>query len=177
MANARSKVVTVTQLKGQTKEQALAGVALSSAMNAALVVDKYQANILGCDLQMDALKESLEVRMSQTKDGDLACLESMLVGQAEALQAIFVSLAMRAQHQSSQKHVESLLSVALKAQTQSRATIQAIVDLKSPRQSTYVGQANISNGPQQVNNRLVTPNSPENWIASNELLVGGENGC
>ena len=43
--------------------------------------------------------------------------------------------------------------LALKAQAQSRATISALVDLKYPKQAaTFVKQANISNGHQQVNN-------------------------
>jgi len=44
------------------------------------------------------------------------------------------------------------MGMALKAQAQSRATISALVDLKYPRQATFVKQANIANGPQQVNN-------------------------
>jgi hypothetical protein len=44
------------------------------------------------------------------------------------------------------------MGLALKAQSQSRATISALVDLKYPRQATFVKQANISHGPQQVNN-------------------------
>ena len=40
----------------------------------------------------------------------------------------------------------------MKAQAQSRATISALVDLKYPRQATFVKQANIAHGPQQVNN-------------------------
>ena len=51
-----------------------------------------------------------------------------------------------------QKNLESFLGLALKAQAQSRATIQAVVELKYPRQVSFVKQANISHGPQQVNN-------------------------
>ena len=42
--------------------------------------------------------------------------------------------------------------MALKAQAQIRATNSALVDLKYPRQATFVKQANIAHGPQQVNN-------------------------
>ena len=44
------------------------------------------------------------------------------------------------------------MGLAFKAQAQSRATISALVDLKNPRQATFVKQANIAHGPQQVNN-------------------------
>ena len=76
----------------------------------------------------------------------------MLISQATALQTIFTSLARRAQDQQYQKNLEAFLGLALKAQAQSRATISALVDLKYPRQATFVKQANIANGPQQVNN-------------------------
>ena len=76
----------------------------------------------------------------------------MLVSQATALQTIFTGLARRAQSQEYQKNLEAFLGLALKAQAQSRATISALVDLKYPRQATFVKQANIAHGPQQVNN-------------------------
>lgn len=85
-------------------------------------------------------------------NGDLHTLEAMLISQATALQTIFTSLARRAQDQEYQKNLEAFLGLALKAQAQSRATISALVDLKYPRQATFVKQANIANGPQQVNN-------------------------
>ena len=44
-------------------------------------------------------------------------------------------------------------AVRQRSQAQSRATIQAVVDLKFPRQATFVKQANIANGPQQINNK------------------------
>ena len=50
------------------------------------------------------------------------------------------------------RHYGAFLGLALKAQAQSRATISALVDLKYPRQATFVKQANIAHGPQQVNN-------------------------
>jgi hypothetical protein len=54
-----------------------------------------------------------------------------------------------------QRHTEAYFAMALKAQAQSRATIEALNEIKHPRQpSTFVraGQANIASGPQQVNN-------------------------
>ena len=62
----------------------------------------------------------------------------MLISQATALQTIFTSLARRAQMQEYQKNLESFLELALEAQAQSRATISALVDLKYPRQATFV---------------------------------------
>ena len=44
------------------------------------------------------------------------------------------------------------MNLALKAQSQSRATIQAFVELKYPKQTNFVKQANIATGHQQINN-------------------------
>ena len=46
------------------------------------------------------------------------------------------------------------VSLALKAQNQSRATLDTLANIKNPRQTVITKQANISNGPQQVNNTL-----------------------
>ena len=74
------------------------------------------------------------------------------MSQATALQTTVTSLARRARLPEHQKHLESFLCLALKAQAQSRATISALVDLKYPRQATFVKQANIAHGPQHLNN-------------------------
>ena len=47
---------------------------------------------------------------------------------------------------------EIYLRLALKAQAQCRTTVETLVEMKNPRPVAFVSQANISNGPQQVNN-------------------------
>jgi len=104
----------------------------------------------------------------------------MLIGQATALQTIFTSLARRAMNQEYQKNLESFLGLALKAQAQSRATISALVDLKYPRQATFVKQANIANGPQQVNNGTMQAGAHSHAVeiepSQNELLEDASHG-
>ena len=95
--------------------------------------------------------------MREVKDGNLSGLEAMLLSQATALQTVFTSLALRAASQERLLNYQMFMGLALKAQAQSRATITALVDLKYPRQATFVKQANIAHGPQQVNNN--TPSS------------------
>ena len=146
------KVLEVTKAKDQTEAQAVAWVAVSPETNAAVVIDAYQPNIAGSDVNLMALIEALRKSTDQGKAGDLSHLEAMLIGQATALQTIFTSFAKRAAHQQYQKNLEAFMGLALKAQAQSRATISALVDLKYPRQATFVKQANIAHGPQQVNN-------------------------
>ena len=45
------------------------------------------------------------------------------------------------------------MSVALKAQAQSRVTLTALADMKHPRQPNFIGQQNIA-ATQQVNNSI-----------------------
>ena len=148
-------VINVTQLEGQSGANALAKAAILPTLNAALVVHAYQDNLLGWETSLDGLAHGLTASMERSKGGDLSTLEDMLIGQATALQTIFTSLARRAQAQTSQRNLEAFLGLALKAQAQSRATITALVDLKHPRQAMFVKQANIANGPQQVNNGVL----------------------
>jgi hypothetical protein len=129
-----------------------AKAALSASVSNASVIVMYQENIMGKDLDINALIECLQDTCKDVHAGDLKSVETMLVTQAKALQTIFTSLARKAHGQTYQKHYEAFLGLALKAQAQSRATITALVDLKFPRQATYVKQANIAHGAQQVNN-------------------------
>lgn len=95
--------------------------------------------------------DGLQSKVKQLKNGDTSDLEQMLFGQALALQTIFTCLARKAKEQDRLGHFETLLSLALKAQNQSRKTIQSLSDVKSFKISV-VGQANITSGPQQINN-------------------------
>lgn len=146
------KSLVIKQGEEQTKDQALAQAMVDPETNAATVIDAYLICGSGADVNLMALIDALRKSTDQSRAGDLSHLEAMLIGQATALQTIFTSLARRAHHQTLQAHFEAFLGLALKAQAQSRATISALVDLKFPRQATFVKQANIANGPQQVNN-------------------------
>ena len=64
--------------------------------------------------------------------------------------------------------MESYLRLALKAQAQCRATIETLADMKNPP-VVIARQANISNGPQQVNNGQ-PPRAANSETSPNELL-------
>ena len=127
-------------------------LALQPSVNGAAVIEAYQANVIGKDADMNAMIDRLRETFKDVKGGNLHTLEAMLISQATALQTIFTSLARRASTQDSLRQYQTFLGLAMKAQAQSRATISALVDLKYPRQATFVKQANIAHGPQQVNN-------------------------
>ena len=140
-----------------------ARAALLASVNSAIVIDTYQGNIMGSDPDLLTLVDGLNDTFKEVKSGDLSEMEAMLISQATALQTIFTSLARKAHSQTYQKHYEAFLGLALKAQAQSRATITALVDLKYPRQATYVKQANIAHGAQQVNNGTAPQSNGVNY--------------
>lgn len=157
-----------------------AKLVLMSSVNAASVITAYPNDIVGADVDLGALLNGLSESCSDVKEGHLSTLEAMLTGQAIALQTIFTSLARRAQKQEYQRNLEAFLTLALKAQAQSRATIQALVELKYPRQIAFVKQANISHGPQQVNNgEAHVPSrsrARKKQVAQNKLLEDQSDG-
>lgn len=103
-------------------------------------------------------------------------LESMLVVQANTLDMIFNQFARKAAFCEYLNQMQAHLSLALKAQAQCRATLEVLAEIKNPRPVAFVKQANIANGPQQVNNG--TDGAPpaartrgENADTTNELLT------
>lgn len=117
------------------------------------------------DISVQYAKEMLEEVFERVKSGDLSIAEEMLTSQAFALNVAFNSLAARAARQQDVSTMQMLMNLCFKAQNQSRATLDSLIRLKQPSQTTFVKQANISQGHQQVNN-LCEKNIPP----QNELL-------
>ena len=82
--------------------------------------------------------------------GDMGRVERMLANQALTLDSIFHDMAQRSGRQETYKGIEILMRLALKAQAQARSTAEALALLKNPM--PYIRQANMTTGPQQVNN-------------------------
>jgi hypothetical protein len=76
----------------------------------------------------------------------------MLIIQAHTLDAIFNTLARRANAAEYLPQFEAYLRLGLKAQGQCRATLETLAEIKYPKPVAFVQQANVANGPQQVNN-------------------------
>lgn len=110
----------------------------------------------------------LERTIQKIKSGDISKIEEMYISQAVALEAMFASLARRAKAQDKLLQYETHMRLALKAQNQSRATLQGLVQLKQPSQTTFVKQANIAQGHQQVNNLAEKNITPQNELLEDE---------
>lgn len=68
--------------------------------------------------------------------------------QAHILDAIFNNLARRAINAEYLDNLDRYLKLALGAQSQCRATWEALATIKNPPVTGYVRQANIAHGPQ-----------------------------
>jgi hypothetical protein len=104
------------------------------------------------EANLSELVQDLDKRIDKIKDGDMSSVEAMLFGQAKVLETMFTSLARRAANNEGLKQFQVNLTLALKAQAQCRSTLEALAEIKSPRPVQFVKQANMTTGPQQVNN-------------------------
>lgn len=144
----------------------------SAPVMSAVVSDTFSKGMFP-ELSLPELIKELKSKTEKVQSGDMAAMEAMLVGQASALQTIFVSLARRASNQEYLKQYGVYMNLALKAQSQCRATIQALTELKYPKQVAFVKQANIAHGHQQINNgneNNKSSRAEENQNQQNELL-------
>ncbi|MDJ0634672.1 MAG: hypothetical protein QNJ34_15900 [Xenococcaceae cyanobacterium MO_188.B29] len=95
---------------------------------------------------VDAAKDRVEETLFKVKSGNLEDLEAILVNQVYVLNGLFnqlviqgkASLTKPAVLKSLPNHPKTMLNVAMKAQTQCRATIQTISDLKNPKKTTFI---------------------------------------
>jgi len=93
----------------------------------------------------------------------------MLVAQAHALDELFSNLARKANSCNGYlKPTETYFRLAFKAQAQCRATWQTLAEMKNPRPVAVFNQANISNGPQQVNNGPAPSGNAQTTTAPDE---------
>ena len=96
------------------------------------------------DQQLRQLNLELEARIDKLKAGNCEDIEELLLTQASTLNCLFTQLTIKgfsvlaspAIMISNPNLPESLLNLALKAQNQSRRTLQAISEIKNPKRST-----------------------------------------
>lgn len=120
-------------------------------VQAATVIQRFE----GDNHEVNALIRELTVQAEAVRRGDMSRAETMLIAQAHALDEIFACLARRSHANMEAGYMdatERYMRLALKAQSQCRTTLEALVEIKNPHPVAFVKQANIAHGPQQVNN-------------------------
>jgi len=179
-------MTTKPQAKAPVKKRganALQGPGQSSEENASIARNVFSPSIRGAltteafskvfgDTDLQSLINELGNQIDRVKSNDLSRAESLLITQAHTLDAIFNELARRAAMNMGEyiKATDTYLRLALKAQSQCRGTLETLATIKNPP-VIFAKQANISNGPQQVNNGTPQPVArEEKTIEQNELL-------
>ena len=147
-----------------TQSQELAKLTTTSVLSA-ITLKQYSS--VGDTVEMPDLVDEMRKAGDEVVNGNLGRVERMLANQAMTLDAIFNNMAQRSHSQETFKGIEVLMRLALKAQAQARSTAEALALLKNPQ--PYIRQANMTTGPQQVNNAYVgTP-------SRNGIQSGAEN--
>ena len=122
-------------------------------MQAAITAQGIIGEFAGETVNLGEFISTLHDQVNVTKDGDLSRTEAMLVTQSQTLDLLFNRLTRQAMMNVGQysETAERYMKLALRAQSQCRANAETLHEMKHPR-PVYFGQANIANGPQQVNN-------------------------
>lgn len=128
-----------------------------------------QAKNFADEIDVPGLLATLRDHTTAVNTGDLSRAEGMLINQADALQAIFVNLTERALRREYLAHMEVFMKLALKAQSQCRATLQTLGEVRNPPM-VYARQANVTTGPQQINNGVDPTRARGNENPPNQLL-------
>lgn len=166
---AKQDSLRVPETPGKSRELRLAETAIHPTVSAAATVLCFAKGTFGA-LGITEAVEALNDNVAAVKGGNLSGPEAMLVSQAHSLDAIFAELARRSALNMGEyiEASEKYMRLALKAQAQCRATIETLAALKNPP-VVIARQANISAGPQQVNNGT-PPRAQDSSNRPNELL-------
>lgn len=150
MSSADSHKVLKIEDDGTPAATQLARSFLSPVSLGAITAENFHDNK---NLDITAAVKLVRERAEAVVKGDLSEMETTLVANVAALDAIFCTLAVYAnQYLKAGKfsQFDMLMRTALKAQSQVRCTVDSIAEIKNPR-PVYARNVNVANGPQQVN--------------------------
>ncbi|MDP2030759.1 MAG: hypothetical protein Q8K12_14070 [Thiobacillus sp.] len=125
-------------------------------------------------MDVPALMDQLRDQAAAVNRGDLAQAEAMLMNQATALQSLFARLAERGMGCDMAPAFEANMRMALRAQSQCRATLETLATIKNPP-IVYAKQANFAAGHQQVNNGIPAPAQAREIESEQSQLSGVTN--
>ena len=147
-------------MKGKTEDQLMADLVAQGVATNATTAIRYINADHGA-ISLTDMVASLREHGEAVNRGDLSAAERMLNAQAVALNTIFAELARRASLNMGQ-HLDATdpyMRLALKAQSQSRATVETLAAIKNPP-VVFARQMNVAHGPQQVNNGPAPNSTP-----------------
>ncbi|NJD06653.1 MAG: hypothetical protein FIA97_09165 [Methylococcaceae bacterium] len=145
----------------------------SPELAASRVISAAENNTeLGKFLDVPGLHDELRSQAAAVNRGDLSQAEAMLANQATALQSLFARLTEKALGTNYMPQFEGFMRMALRAQSQCRATLETLAAIKNPP-VVYARQANVTTGPQQINNGMAAA-SRAREIETEQTQLSGE---
>lgn len=170
IASEEQSEVNQSTLSDSITPAGLAEVALMPPTTNGMVTAMYTSKTMGANLSLQEMVLELNRQVMEAERNDRKKSEALLHSQAITLNAIFAEMARRAalNMNSNLPATEAFMRMALRAQNQSRSTLETFAAIKNPS-LVVAKQANINTGPQQVNNVLVTPYAGESVISPNQL--------
>lgn len=149
-----NNALTVEQTTDETGAQAMARKVLDPGFRHAVTASSFAGKVLGNSIErpglMDYVDHVLKVG-GKAEAGDLAIASRLLASQAITLDAMFTELARRAALNMSEyvNAAERYGRLALKAQSNCRATLETLAKLHQPREQT-VRHVHVNEGGQAV---------------------------
>ena len=150
----KSRNISISDAPDKSRDALIAELALGGIINGATLTVDFSKGNYG-ELSLTECICELGKKVRNVHKGNLQDAETILTAQAFALDAIFTSLARRAQMNMGEylDAADRYMRLALKAQGQCRTTLETLAAIKNPP-VVFAKQANIANGPQQVNNTV-----------------------
>ncbi|NML99651.1 hypothetical protein HHL24_17125 [Paraburkholderia sp. RP-4-7] len=171
-----------TPEQAKLRSERLARITVSGQLASTQLMSMFVPPLATESIPIGELAEALRGLTGQVTAGDMSGVEVLLVSQAVALNTLFGEFAHRASVNLG-THLgatESYMRLALKCQQQSASTLRTLGDIKNPRAPvSFVKQANITSGNQQINNHGTAPTATsthahtrtgEKPVPTNELL-------
>ena len=136
LSPSRAAILVHKLTKDEDPDKAIARTLTRPESLAGAVIQQFDGGNHG----IKALVEELALQIEAVNRGDLSRPEAMLFAQAHTLSELFTSLARRAAAVEYLNQYETYMRFALKAQSQCRATLEALAEMKNPRPVAFVRQ-------------------------------------
>ena len=168
----RPNAISLAGMPGEAPSRTVARCLLDPATTAAGTLHHLNRKV-SAEGDVNGYIAELQHLARAANEGDLSRPEAALTTQAQTLDGLFHSLTgwalNNAKEGGNPAYFETCMRLAFKAQSQCRATVETLAAIKNPP-VVYARQANIANGPQQVNNGGETSRVREIENAPTKLL-------
>lgn len=149
-----NNALTVEHTTEETGAQAMARKLLQPTLKNAAAASAFTGKMMGSDLELPGIGDYADHVQKAARDaaaGDLAMASKILAAQAITLDSMFAELARRAAMNMGEyiNASERYGRLALKAQSNCRATLEALAKLHQPREQT-VRHVHVNEGGQAV---------------------------